>query len=287
MRFFWAEQRGAGRVGFDGWDCRAKGSTLLSQAEEKPVGLAVDSDLQLVFWSNDMNAQPKDSWISASYFNSSGGVTQILTSLYYPQGMDTDKVNKKLYFTEHQGNTVKRANYDGSVVELIYQGRFNQDFPADVVVDPEVGLVFITIQSIPTILNGSLQVCNLDGTNLQTWETGLIQNYGLCLDKYAKHVYYIQGGNGGSISCRAYGSTPCNTANGQNGPILTQLQYPYMCDIDNLFAPYGGPTQIVFSEPNVPGSIYSAYNNGSNVQLVVSDMNAPMGVKLGFRHFNA
>jgi hypothetical protein len=61
---FWVEQRGAGRVGFDGWECRAKGSTLLSQNEYKPVGLAVDSDDQIVFWSNDQNAQPKDSWIS-------------------------------------------------------------------------------------------------------------------------------------------------------------------------------------------------------------------------------
>jgi hypothetical protein len=70
--------------------------------------------------------------------------------------MDVDTVNKKLYFTEHQGNTVKRANYDGSVIEQIYQGRFNEDFPADVAVDPAVGLVFMTIQSVPTLLNGSL-----------------------------------------------------------------------------------------------------------------------------------
>ncbi len=45
--------------------------------------------------------------------------------------------------------------------------------------------------------------------------------------------------------------------------------------------------QIVFSEPNVPGSVYSVYSNGSHVELVGSDMNAPMGVKLGYRHFYA
>jgi len=286
-QLFWAEQRGAGRVGFDGWDCRAKGSTLLSVNEYKPVGLAVDSNTQMVFWSNDQNAQPKDSWISMSYFNSSGGVTQVLTGLYDPQGMDVDPVARKLYYTEHQGNTVSRANYDGSLVELIYQGRFNQDFPADVAVDHAAGLVFITIQSVPTLLNGSLAVMNLDKTGFQTIKTGLIQNYGLCVDTYARHVYYIQGGNSGSISCHAYGSTPCNTANGQDGVILDNLQYPYMCTVDNMYAPYGGPTKIAFSEPNVPGSVYSVYNNGSNVQLVGTDMNAPMGVKLGTRHFFA
>lgn len=73
--------------------------------------------------------------------------------------MDVDPVAKKLYYTEHQGNTVSRANYDGSLVELIYQGRFNEDFPADVAVDHAAGLVFITIQSVPTLLNGSLVSC--------------------------------------------------------------------------------------------------------------------------------
>ncbi len=53
---------------------------------------------------------------------------------------------------------------------------------------------------------------NMDGTGLTVLKTGLIQNYGLCLDTYARHVYYIQGGNGGSISCHAYGSNPCLTS---------------------------------------------------------------------------
>jgi hypothetical protein len=56
------------------------------------------------------------------------------------------------------------------------------------------------------------QVVNMDKTGLTTLKTGLIQNYGLCLDTYAKHVYYIQGGNDGSISCHAYGPNPCKTA---------------------------------------------------------------------------
>lgn len=61
---FWVEQRGAGRVGFDGYNCRAKGSTTLRQNENKPVGLAIDSDEKVMFWSNDQNAKPFDSWLS-------------------------------------------------------------------------------------------------------------------------------------------------------------------------------------------------------------------------------
>ncbi len=54
-------------------------------------------------------------------------------------------------------------------------------------------------------------VQNLDGSNLHAVATGLVQNYGLCVDTYAQHLYYIQGGNGGSITCFAYGKTQCNT----------------------------------------------------------------------------
>ena len=56
------------------------------------------------------------------------------------------------------------------------------------------------------------QVQSINGSTPQVLYSGLIQNYGLCIDRYAQHVYYIQGGNGGSISCHAYGSTPCNTS---------------------------------------------------------------------------
>jgi hypothetical protein len=54
-------------------------------------------------------------------------------------------------------------------------------------------------------------ILSYDLTQQTTIATGLIQNYGLCLDKYARHLFYIEGGNGGKISCYAYGSTPCNT----------------------------------------------------------------------------
>lgn len=283
---FWVEQRGESRIGFDGYDCRAKGSTTLHTNEEKPVGIAIDSNVKVVFWSNDQNAKPFDSWLSKISYNATG-YSQFVQGVYDPQGMDTDTVNQKLYFTEHQGNDVKRCNYDGSAIEQIWTGRTTVDFPADVAVDAAAGLVFITVQSVPTLLNGTLQVQNLDGSNLQVVAAGLIQNYGLCIDRYAQHVYYIQGGNGGSISCYAYGSKKCNTPTGANGVILDQLQYPYMCDVDNVYAPYGGPTKIVFSEPNVPGSIYSVNNDGTNVVLIGSDLDAPMGIKLGCRIFTA
>ena len=51
--------------------------------------------------------------------------------------------------------------------------------------------------------------------------------------------------------------------------------------MDNVYAPYGGPTRLIFSEPNVPGSVYVVDTSGSNLQLIASDLDAPMGVALG------
>jgi hypothetical protein len=50
---------------------------------------------------------------------------------------------------------------------------------------------------------------------------------------------------------------------------------------------HAASAQIVFSEPNVPGSVYQVDNNGQNVELIGSDLDAPMGVKLGCRLFFA
>lgn len=274
---FFAEQRHESRIGYVGYDCRSKGTTVLSNNEDKPVGLAVDSKTQEVYWSNDQNAKPFDSWLSHSGFDGSGrGV--FLNDLYDPQGMVVDEGAGKLYFTEHQGSKVHRCNLDGTNIETIKSLNPSDEFPADVAVDPEAQLVFMTIQSQPQVLQGKLAVMAYNGSNYKVLETGLIQNYGLCVDTYAKHVYYIQGGHGGGINCLAYGGKPCG---GTDGVIATGLEYPYMCTVDNLWAPYGGPTTIIFSEANVPGSVFAMDQNGKNMRLINTDLDAPMGVKLG------
>ena len=153
---FWVEQRGAGRAGFSGYDCRAKGYTTLTQGEEKPVGVAVDSEAQLMFWSNDQDYKPYDSWLTSVYFNGTN-LSKFVTNMYDPQGLDTDTVNKKLYIAQHKGNTISRVSYDGSSIETVK--KFDSDSqPADVAVDPNAKMVFVTVQSASNPLNGSL-VC--------------------------------------------------------------------------------------------------------------------------------
>ena len=273
---FWVEQRGQERVGYSGYDCRAKGTDVLAFQTEKPVGLALDSNTEQLFWSNDQNAKPFDSYATSIDF-SGANLDVFLTGLYDPQGMDTDTNAKKLYFTEHQGCKVHRCNYDGSDVETLKEFEPpNTWFPADVAVDPEEELVFMAVQSVPTELQGKIAVMFYNGTGYQDLVTGLHKNFGLCLDTRLKHVFYIEGGHGGSLNCLSYGSTPCKSK-----VLLDDLQYGYMCDVDNLFAAYGGPTNIVFSEASIPGNIYMVDSAGHNQVPIVANLSAPMGVKLG------
>jgi len=273
---FWVEQRGEERTGYSGFDCRAKGTNVVAFQTEKPVGLAVDSSTKQMFWSNDQNAKPFDSWATSIDFDGANKKV-FLTGLYDPQGMDTDTKAQKLYFTEHQGCKVHRCNYDGSDVETLHEFEpANTWFPADVAVDPAEELVFMTVQSKPTLLQGKIAVMFYNGTGYRDLVHGLHKNFGICVDTFNKQVFYTQGGHGGSLNCFAYGSVPCS-----KNPILDDLQYAYMCDVDTLFAPYGAPAQIIYSEASIPGSVYMVDGNGENLQTVVANLSAPMGVKLG------
>ena len=120
----------------------------------------------------------------------------------------------------------------------------------------------------------------MDGTDEKVLKTNLNRPYGLCVDDVKSHLYYIQGGHGGSISCLAYGSMPC-----AREVFADILEYPYMCAVDNSFSKYGGPTTLVFSQANLPGQIYyiSDLPNSTKTKLnvVTDDLEAPMGVEFG------
>jgi len=275
-----AEQRNTGRISSYGYDCRSKGVHHLTANQLKPVGLAVDSSAKKLFWSNDENypfGQPT-SWITDMDTDGTG-LTEWTHDLIDPQGLDTDTVAKKVYYTEHQGNTLSRANYDGSQAEVIIQRKGDVNFqPSDVAVDSEHQFLFLATEGV-NYVNGTLYQLDYQGTVLKELATGTIKNYGLCVDTYHQHVFYIQGGHGGQINCVAYGSTPC-----KNSVLVDILEYPYMCDVDTTWAPYGGPTRVAFTQANIPGQVYYVNTDGTDKTLlntVSTDLAAPMGVKFG------
>ena len=292
-KLFAAEQRTNARISSYGYECRSKNETrhLYISENQKPVGLAQDDKQQLVFWANDQDYPRRSptSWISKVGYNESGYAV-VNGSLIDPQGVFADETNQILYFASHSGYEIAKMNYDGTGLTTVYGQPGNLNFqPSDVVVDVELDRVFTSVEGTDT-MSGSLWTFFTNGSNAtqllpnENATAGLIQNYGLCLDTYKKHIYWVQGGHGGSIHCLEYGTEQC-----PKETIIDGLNYPYMCDIDNAFAPYGGPTRIAWSEANRPGSVYYAWANGTDEELVnvtvSTDLDAPMGLAFGCSPF--
>merc|ERR1711881_675814 len=123
--------------------------------------------------------------------------------------------------------------------------------PADVAVDKKNGKMFVAAEGCDDV-SGYVGMFDLDGNNEKVFAgPGMVRPYGLCLDDVHQHVFVIQGGHGGNVNCHAYGSTPC-----PKKIVQPLLEYAYMCTVDNTWAPYGGPSMLIFSQANRPGQIY-------------------------------
>lgn len=278
-----AEQRTQARITSYGYECRSKNETrhIYISDNLKPVGLTVDDEEEMVFWANDQDYPhgSPTSWISKIFYNETN-YSILSENVIDPQGLFADPSSKTLYFASHSGYAVAKIDYNGSQLETIYAQKGNANFqPSDVVVDTDQGIIFVSVEGTDTV-SGSLWKVNTDGTNAtkllpnKNRTAGLIQNYGICLDQTRQQVFWVQGGNGGSLHCFAYGDDAC-----EKEIIVDNLQYPYMCDIDNSYAKYGGPTRIAWTEANRPGTIYYANTDGSEASHIVSsDLDAPMGI---------
>ena len=278
---FAAEQRSDARISVYGYDCRNRGFQHLLHGEAKPVGLAVDSASQTLFWSNDLDEphQTNTSWITSMNWTNVSTLTKIRKKAVDPQGMETDEARERLYFTEHSGYRVSSSKYDGSDYTVLVEKKGDDCFQtSDVSVDIDANKMFIYAEC-PTTDAGTLWVANATGGNLTKLKDGLLHNYGLCIDRNQKHLFYVQGGNDGSITCHAYGKIPC-----AKDVVIDGLQWPYMCQVDSTWVEYGGPTIVIFSEANRPGTISYLTTNGTDLQslkVLTSELDAPMGVALG------
>jgi len=279
---FAAEQRSQARISAYGYMCRRKGDRhLTNQLATKPVGLAVSQSAETVFWSNDYDYPhgANVSWITSMGFEHNVS-KKIRTQINDPQGLDVDDENKHIYYTLHFGHSIQRMNFDGSDNVVVVERFHNLSYqPSDVAVDPHSKKIFAMVEGT-TDDYGYLAMYDWNGTNATVLKGDLVHPYGLCVDTINKHVFYVQGGHGGSIRCANYTETPCAAE-----IVADILEYPYMCTVDNAFAKYGGPTRVVYSEANRPGSIYYVENTGTNqgeIQVLEKDgLEAPMGLAFG------
>ena len=144
-------------------------------------------------------------------------------------------------------------------------------------VDQAHGKMFASIEQPNS--TGYIAMFNIDGSDEQMLAGPHVVNpYGLCVDDFHEHLYYIVGGHGGQIRCVEYGSTPC-----KKDVLLDVVDYAYNCAVDNSLAPHGGPTNIAFS---VADDVYFVSDEGGSYQQLdrvnkSNPLEVPMGVAFG------
>jgi len=292
---FFCEQR-AGRVGYIGWpplscttdvDCKGvngsycmnyKNKTapffchepevFLATGLAKPVGIAVDSDNQKVFYDQDDQSQGNTAWpVSQVAIGGGSHPTNVLEKLVDPQGIDVDSDNKILYYVEHHGQRIGSIKYDGTDKKTLAEFTGKQ-YPSDVKVDSKNGYIFALVET-DLSTGGRLVSMHLDGSNMTTLVNDITRAYGLTFSTKTETLYYISGGHGGFIGNVSYdGKT--------QGRVLEGLEWPYMLDYDSQ------RDYLVFSETGVgDGTLKTVTTDGLNVTESLSLGFAPMGVAFG------
>ncbi len=272
-----------------GYDGRGETGTftLAQEKATKPLAIATADGYGLdggtVFWTNDMDYPhgSATSWASATTYQGRSK-HHVVDKLIDPQGMTVDNENKKLYFAEHSGYLVSRTALDGTGKEIVVHKAQNESFqPSDVAVDAKTGKMFVSVLQPYSV--GYVAEFDLTASDVQASETvvagpKVVNPYGLCVDDYHQHLFYIVGGHGGQIRCHAYGATPCKV-----DVVADIVDYATSCDVDNSLAPHGGPTNVVYTMADdiyyvsSAGGAQSMLNRANTTQ----PLTAPLGAAFG------
>jgi len=292
---FFAEQR-AGSIGYIGWppmtcssdaDCHSfdKGAycmndstktapyfchekvVTLDQPLAKPVGLAVDSKTNKVFYNED-DQGAGDTYYPIRSINVDGTHKAVIVQKALdPQGLDVDASTKNVYYTEHHGQRISVVGEDGTGQKLLHTFT-GDDYPSDVKVDVPNGKLFVVLGNKLTT-NNKLAVMNLDGSNVTVLKSDIVRSYGITLDKANKQVYFVNGGHGGFIGVIPYGG-------GKASMVLENLDYPVMIAYDKE------QDLLAFTTSGVgDGLIVTCTRDGNNVTKSLELGFAPMGISFG------
>ena len=275
-------ERIVAKMGYDGRG-ETGTFTLADEKATKPLAVATADGYGLdggtVFWTNDMDYPhgSATSWASAATYQGRGK-HHVIDKLIDPQGMTVDNGNKKLYFAEHSGYMISRTALDGTGKEIVVHKAQNESFqPSDVAVDSKTGKMFVSVlqpDSVGYVAEFDLTASDVQGTETVVAGPNVTNPYGVCLDDYNKHLFYIVGGHGGQIRCHAYGATACKV-----DVVADIVDYATSCDVDNSLAPHGGPTNIVFT---MADDIYYVSSAGGDYgKLDRANITQPLAAPLG------
>lgn len=176
-------------------------------------------------------------------------VEDVVTGLGYASGIAIDSLEGKVYWVDHAGNGIQRANLDGTGIETLVSAADTQS-PALLALDLSAGKMYWA-----GYLMTSVRRANLDGSNVEDYITGLSTPAGILLNVPGNKIYWTSGSIGNNTFYRANLDDLSNTEK--------------LADLSGVYHLTLHPTlQKIFWTSS--SSIRCANLDGSNVQDLVT-----------------
>ncbi|MBW2540044.1 MAG: hypothetical protein JRE27_10620 [Deltaproteobacteria bacterium] len=156
-----------------------------------PKQLALDVPGGKVYWSDrgdvgDKNVNPK---IMRSNLDGTSVETIVSTDVISPVGIALDKPNGKVYFTDRYANNIKRANLNGSDVEVVVK---DTEYPVDLLIDFESRTLYWTAREVGGVYRVNMDKNDIDGASLSPIITGVSAPIGITMDPNKRRLYYTE-----------------------------------------------------------------------------------------------
>ena len=154
-----------------------------------PKQLALDVAGGKVYWSDrgDVGDQRVNPKIMRANLDGSSLETIVSTDLMSPVGIALDTANGKVYFTDRYANNIKRANLDGSDVEIVIR---DTEYPVDLAFDLDNRVFYWTARKAGCLYRAEMDGNDIDGASLSPFITGLHAPIGVCIDRENNRLFY-------------------------------------------------------------------------------------------------
>lgn len=174
------------RANLDGSDIETLVPTGVTST---PKQIALDVAGGKMYWCDrgDVGDKVVNPKVMRANIDGSKIETLITTDLINPVGIALDGANGKMYFTDRYANNIKRANLDGSEVEILVK---DTDYPVDLVIDFHKRDIYWTARKAGAIYRTSIDQKVIDGKSLTPLVTGLNAPIGISLDRQRGKMYY-------------------------------------------------------------------------------------------------
>ena len=156
-----------------------------------PKQLTLDIAGGKVYWCDrgDVEGKNVDPKVMRANFDGSEVETLVSDDLLSPVGITLDLAHGKVYFSDRYANNIKRANLDGTDVEIVVK---DTDYPVDLAIDFKTRLLYWTARKAGSIYRTDIDGNDVDGTGLTPVVTGIQTPIGVTIDRKNDKLYYTE-----------------------------------------------------------------------------------------------